>query len=342
MQFHKINLKSITRETKSTVSFSVNVPPHLKEAYSYTAGQYLPIKLFVGGKAVTRYYSFSSSPLQEDLQFTVKKVQDGLVSSFINDKLTVETPMAFGEPQGEFILQNPGSANTYMAIAGGSGITPIISMIRQELFTNLDSKFVLIYANSSVEETIFLEELQELQRKFPTRLYIEFFFKQDAIQGSNAGRVEASHIESFIKEKYAHFAFNSYYICGPKALNDFAIETLVALGINRENIFFELFFIGDLPDTNLGDDKEIEVYMPETEKRIKVEGKKSLLEELLEQGIEVEHSCKSGLCKSCLCEISKGAVDVTENFILTDEEIKVNYRLLCLAKPKSEALEIKF
>jgi len=342
MSFHKVEIESIIRETKDTVSFTIKKPAQLEKNFSYISGQYAPLRIVNDDKEITRFYSFSSSPFERELKFTVKRVENGLVSNFVNDKLTVNSVVEIGEPDGAFVLQNQGISENYLLIAGGSGITPIHSIIKQELYNNTSSKFVLVYVNRCKDQIIFFDELQELQQKFPERLFVEYYVKEGVYDWANEGRLEKYNLKQLIYDKYADLKIDSCYICGSKKLNDFSLETLVELNIEKERIFFELFFVDTQDNADANGAKEVEVFIESQDKKVILNGNNNLLEELLSKGIEIEHSCKSGLCKSCICQVSEGETEIIENFILSDEEIEENYRLLCLTKPKSENLIIKF
>jgi len=343
MNFHKVEIESIIRETKDAVSFTFKKPEQQENSFSYISGQYVPLKFINNDKEeITRYYSFSSSPFESYLKFTIKRVDNGSVSNFVNDKLTLNSVIEIGEPSGEFVLQNQKISDSYLLIAGGSGITPILSIVNQELHNNLTSKFVLIYTNRSKEQIIFFEKLQELQKKFSSRLFIEYYVKEEEYDWANNGRLEKSDLKYFISDKYADLKFDSYYICGSKKLNDFTLESLSELNIEKEKIFFELFFVGDNENVESNILKEVEVSIPSQNRNVKVNGHNNLLDELLSTGIEIEHSCKSGLCKSCICQVVEGETEIIENFILSEKEVENNHRLLCLTKAKSDSITIKF
>ena len=208
--FFPLEIKELIRETPQAVSLSFNIPENLKEEFKFNAGQYITIKAKLGDEELRRAYSLCSAPNSGEFKVTVKEVEGGKFSVIANNKLNAGDILEVHPPEGKFILKPSGEARTYAAFAAGSGITPVLSIIKTVLAEEPKSRFVLTYGNKSPEETIFFKELLELQAKFPDRLFIEFVYSRTREDNSHFGRIETSTVNFVVKNKFKEHAFDAF------------------------------------------------------------------------------------------------------------------------------------
>ena len=341
-EFHALTVSDIKRETPNSVSISFEVPENLKSNFDFKAGQYITIKHFHDGKEVRRAYSICSSPKSGILRVGIKKVEKGVFSSFANEILKVGDTLEVMPPTGKFILE-PDLKN-YVAFAAGSGITPVLSLIKSTLEEMPQSSFLLIYGNRSKEETMFYEEIVELQDKYPNRFSVEFIFSRNREGDSRFGRIDRSLINFFLKNKYGEISYEAYYLCGPETMIDEASATLKYNGISSKQIHHELFSTaekglliekhdGITSITVILDDEEEIFEMPQT---------KSILEAALDEGLDPPYSCQGGICSTCIARLKEGKAEMRKNQILTDSEIADGLILTCQAHPTTAKVVVDY
>jgi ring-1,2-phenylacetyl-CoA epoxidase subunit PaaE len=217
-QFFPLEIKEVIRETPQAVSLSFNIPENLKEEFKFDAGQYITIKIKLGDQEIRRAYSLCSAPNSGEFKVTVKEVEGGRFSVLANNKLHAGEVLEVHPPEGKFILKPTGEARNYAAFAAGSGITPVLSIIKTVLAEEPKSRFVLTYGNKSPQDTIFFKELLELQAKFPDRLFIEFVYSRTREDNSHFGRIETSTVNFVVKNKFKDHPFDAFYLCGPEEM----------------------------------------------------------------------------------------------------------------------------
>lgn len=344
-QFTFLTIKDIIKETSSAVSLVFEIPIEKKEDFSFIAGQFLTLKATINNEEVRRAYSISSQPNQKDIQVSVKKISDGKFSTYANENLAIGDRLEVMIPEGKFQL-HPNTDNTkdYMAFAAGSGITPIMSMIKTVLSQEKNSKFVLIYGNKSAEETMFKEELLALQSTYSDRLFIEFVYSQENTENSIFGRIEKSTVNFALKNKYKDFSFQNFYLCGPEGMIETVTEVLSENGISKELIHYELFS-SSTTSTAVGTSEgnaTVTVTVDDEEFTIETDKKVTLLDAVLKNDIDAPYSCKGGVCCSCICRITKGEAAMPVNNLLTDSEVAEGLVLACQAYAKSDVLTIDF
>lgn len=341
-EFHALTVSDIKRETPSSVSISFKVPENLKPNFDFKAGQYITIKYFRDGKEFRRAYSISSSPKSGELRVGVKKVDKGMFSPFANEQLAVGDVLEVMPPTGKFLLE-PNLKN-YAAFAAGSGITPVLSLIKSTLEEMPTSTFLLIYGNRSKEETMFYDEVLELQKKYPDRFAVEFVFSRKEEDNARFGRIDRSIVNFFLKNKYDDTSYESYYLCGPEQMIDEVSATLKQHGINTKQIHHELFSTaekglllekhdGHTTVTVILDDEEEVFEMPQT---------KSILEAALDQGLDAPYSCQGGICSTCIARLKEGKAEMRKNQILTESEIADGLILTCQAHPTTAKIVVDY
>ncbi len=335
-KFYALKIKEIIRETPEAVSLSFDIPSELKETFKYKAGQYITIKTTVDGKEIRRAYSLCSAPHSGDFKVTVKEVKDGIFSSLANNKLKAGDLLEVHPPEGKFIFEPGNTSNTYAAFAAGSGITPVLSIIKTVLSEEPESNFVLVYGNKTPDDTIFFKELLELQVNNPERLFIEFVFSRTQENDSHFGRIETSTVNFVLKNKFKETDFKSFYICGPEEMIHMVSDVLKLNNIDESNIFFELFTAaddGEVLETAMHGETEITILVDDEETTFKMKSDETILDAALENDLDVPYSCQGGICSSCIARIKEGKAEMRKNQILTDGEIAEGLILTCQAQP---------
>jgi len=217
--FKKLVIKEIKRETASAVSILFNVPEELKPDYTFIAGQYVNLRLTLDGKEIRRAYSICSSPESGELRIAVKAVKAGTFSQFANTKLKVGDVLEVGKPEGKFTFEpQVDRQKNYAAFVAGSGITPVISILKSVLKSEPKSTFVLVYGNKSPEETIFHQELHDLQSKHTGRFFVHYVFSQAKADGELFGRIDKSVVNFVLNNKHSTLTFDKFYLCGPEEM----------------------------------------------------------------------------------------------------------------------------
>ncbi|MGY3795249.1 ferredoxin--NADP reductase [uncultured Aquimarina sp.] len=344
--FHTLTIKDITRETPKAVSIEFDIPSTLSDAYNFIAGQYITIKTVVDGNEIRRAYSICSAPKSGSLRVAVKEIEGGTFSSIANNKLKIGDTLDVHTPEGSFLLEsNPTAQNHYAAFAAGSGITPIMSMIKCVLEEEPNSSFVLVYGNQNPTETIFHKELLALQVNYPDRLFVEFFYSRSQEDGARFGRIEKSTINFITKNKFKDTTFKSFYLCGPEAMINTVTEVLTENNIAKEDIHFELFTSSTETteiEADLDGQTKITILVDDEESSFVMDQKKTILDAALEEDIDAPYSCQGGVCSSCICKITEGKAVMGKNSILTDAELEEGLVLACQAYPTSSTIKVDF
>jgi len=343
-QFFPLAIKEVIRETPQAVSLSFIIPDNLKDKFQFIAGQYITIKIKLGDEEIRRAYSLCSAPNSGEFKVTVKEVKDGKFSVIANNKLKAGDTLEVHPPEGKFILQPANTPKNYAAFAAGSGITPVLSIMKTVLNEESKSRFVLTYGNKSPEETIFFKELLELQTKFPDRLFIEFVYSRAREDNSHFGRIETSTVNFVIKNKFKGHSFDAFYLCGPEEMINQVSDVLKGNGVDENKIFFELFTTEDVGEieTNIEGQSELTVMVDDEETTFAMDTKDTVLDAALGHDLDVPYSCQGGICSSCIARIKEGKAEMRKNQILTEEEIEEGLILTCQAQPLTPKLKVDY
>jgi ring-1,2-phenylacetyl-CoA epoxidase subunit PaaE len=346
-KFHLLTIKNKKKETESAVSIVFDIPTALEQKFNFIAGQYITIRITIEEKEIRRSYSICSSPESNELRVVVKEVENGLFSNYATKKLKKGDILEVAPPEGKFILQTATShQRNYAAFAAGSGITPVISMIKSVLLKETHSTFVLVYGNKTSEETIFKAEIDSLQAKYPEKFFVQYVFSKKIIGGSILGRIDRSTVDLIIKNNFKNIVFDSFYLCGPNTMIDVVTNTLKENGVAASKIHFELFTStytsGDRTSNNLEGNTEITVILDDEETTFEMPQKKLILTATLDKGLDPPFSCQGGICSSCLAKITEGSAIMDKNSILSDAEINDGFILTCQAHPTSHKITIDY
>jgi len=315
----------------------------------YKAGQFLTVVLFFGDREVRRSYSFCSSPeADERPAITVKRVDNGEVSRFLHHKAKVGDVLDVLEPQGLFVYEpRPETERTLFLFAAGVGATPLYSILKTALVAEKRSKVVLVYSNGSPGRTLFYEELQRWQARYPERLAIVWLFSSS--KNLMRARLNREYLLRIVREHLPERKNAVFYTCGPMFYMDLVRFTLLGMGIPEGDIRRETFHA---PEEEEDEDEREEKLVDTTlyTVRLRFQGQthdlpvpydKTVLDVALEHKIKLPYSCKSGMCSTCASQCTAGAVRMDYNEVLTDREVAAGRCLLCVAHPVREGTEIE-
>ena len=342
--FHKLSIKNRIQETATAVSIVFDVPENLKANFSFKAGQYTTLQTNINGKEVRRAYSICAAPKSGELKVAIKAVENGTFSVYATSQLKVGDVVEVHEPEGKFILA-PAKSKNYLGFAAGSGITPVLSMVKAVLQEEPTSSFTLIYGNKSEEETIFKSELEVLSEEYSSRFNLHYIFSKQNVDGSLFGRIDAAYTNYYVKNIYKNWTFETAFLCGPEEMIKTVSGTLKENRFKESQILFELFTAsideesvsqikdGETEVTVLLDDEEFSFTMKQTS---------DILAAALRNDIDAPYSCQGGVCSSCLGKVTEGNAIMTKNSILTDAEVKDGFILTCQAHPTTSKISIDY
>ena len=344
--FYKLQIKEVKRETENAISVSFTIPSELQSQFQFIAGQYVNIKLTLDGQEIRRAYSICSSPTSGELRIAIKSVPNGNFSKFANDNLKAGDFLEVAQPEGKFTFEpHFDKQKNYAGFAAGSGITPILSIIQSVLESEPKSSFVLVYGNKTPKDTIFHEQLHNLQGKHVGRLFIHYVYSQTKVDNELFGRIDKANVNHILNNKHKEKEFDKFYLCGPEEMINLVSSVLKEHNVAEKNIKFELF------STSSSENKTATSHNGHTKITLLVDGevesfemsqKQTILEAALKQGIDAPYSCQGGICSSCLARITKGSAEMRKNSILTETEIAEGLVLTCQAHPTSAEIYVDF
>lgn len=327
--FTPLRVKHVVRETADAVSLVFDVPESCSQQFRYQPGQFLTLRVEVAGQEHRRCYSMSSSPMiAEDLRITVKREAGGVVSNWLNDTATGDEIHAL-PPEGRFVLGE--SDRELVAFAGGSGITPVFSLIRSALAVTA-RRVRLFYANRSRDSVIFADALALLTERHPDRLVVQHHFDEDS------GVVQPDEIESFV----AAADEPDFYICGPRAFMDTVEATVLGTGAAADRVHLEQFDVVDAP---LSTDTVTEDVIIQLDRRTTVvpyRAGNTVLQTARMAGLQPPSSCETGSCATCMARVVAGSVRMFNNDALTEQEVADGWVLTCQSLPTSRSVRVVF
>ncbi len=352
--FHSLTIDRIVEETAEAKSIRFAVPAELRETFRFAPGQHLTLLAEIGGEEVRRNYSLCVAPQDGELKVTVKRIAGGIFSNWANDTLKPGDALAVMPPHGSFTWAfEPGAANHYVAFAGGSGITPILSLIRTAMTTEPGSRFTLFYGNRDSQSVIFLEELARLKNRFMDRLEIHHFLAEEAgeIDLFN-GILDRAKCDEVLGELVDLAGVAAFFICGPGPMMDAAEAALQARGVGHERILIERFTAGR-PDAAVAAQiqalqqeaagQQMLVTLDGSKRRVAFDARAgNILDSARLAGLPAPFACKAGVCATCRARVVAGEVEMAARYGLTDEEIAAGYVLTCQSVPKGEGVEIDY
>ena len=351
--FHALRVAEIVPETDEAMSIRFDVPPELADAFRFKAGQHLTLKADIGAEEVRRNYSLCTAPDEGVMKVTVKRIAGGIFSNWVAESLRAGDMIDVMTPHGSFTVPfEAGAARRYVGIAGGSGITPIMSLIRTALSVEPASRFTLFYGNRDSQSVIFLEGLAELKDRYMGRLEIFHFLAEEEgeVELFN-GMLDAARCGEAVDRLVVEpGSVDAWFICGPGPMMDAAEAVLVERGIAHERIHIERFTAGRpsaameaqmaaLQEEAVG--QTIAVTLDGRTRRIEFDGS-SILDSARAAGLPAPFACKAGVCATCRAKVTSGKVEMAAHYGLTDEEIADGYVLTCQSVPAGDGVAVDY
>jgi len=350
-KFYELNIKDIRRETPEAVSVSFDIPKDLKPNYEFVAGQHLTLRAIVGGEDIRRSYSLCSAPSDNEWRVAVKQVEGGRFSTFVNNSLKCGDRLQVMTPVGNFQAHiDTKAGKRYVFFAAGSGITPIMSIIKEVLYNEPHSDVTLFYGNKNFSSIIFREEIEGMKNKYMSRFQVIHIFSRENVGVElQKGRIDSQKCEYLYKTFLRGQNVSDVFVCGPEEMIESVKKTLINLGINKKNIHTELF----TPSDNVVREK-IPYSGPKVEANVQVifdgivynihlnSSDEVLLDAVRNAGADVPYSCKGGVCSTCKAKVIEGEVRMDVNYALESDELESGYILSCQAHPISEKLVVSF
>src|SRR5690554_2863613 len=357
--FHSLKVKEVKKETNDCVSVVFEVPKDINELFIFRPGQYLTLKQFINNEEVRRSYSICSAPQDQEIRIAIKHVDSGKFSSYINQQLKPGDLLEVMPPLGKFTpRENVGNTRSnYLAFAAGSGITPIMGIMKTVLNAHPENTFTLVYGNKSRSSIIFKEAIEALKNKYMERLIIyHVFTREKADTALFNGRINAEKANEFAKKLIDLNKIDVIFICGPEemihSLRGYFIDDKK---IDTDKVHFELFSSTDQPkiesqeciqkekEIDRGKVSEVTVRLDGAAYDMKLAyGGESILDTALSEGLDLPYACKGGVCSTCRAKLVEGEVDMEINYALEPDEIENNFILTCQSHPRSERVIVDF
>lgn len=341
-KFESIKVNNVLNLTDEAVMITFDTSS--SNNFKYYPGQYITIKQNISGEEIRRAYSICSS-VNEKLSIGVKRVYDGKMSTFLTKQVKKGDILEVLPPNGNFLLTSDSKLN--IAICAGSGITPILSMIKSSLIEHSDVKFELIYGNKTRKSTMFLDELIMLEKKYNDRFKIHWFYSQERVDTFSNSRIDKDNLQNLLNMFPNMKNADSYFLCGPGGLIDNSKELLLLNQVKESNIYFERFNVDtNSSDSNSNSDEIISnvtvcVDGDDFDFSLSSTGQ-TILDAAMENGADVPFSCKGAVCCTCKGKVIKGKVTMDANYSLSDEEVREGYILGCQARPASLDVIVDF
>jgi len=352
--FHPLTVAKVKHETRDAIAVTFDVPPQLKETFQYRQGQHLTLRATIGGQEVRRSYSICAAVQDAQLRVAIKRVAGGLFSTWANEALKPGVTLDVMPPEGRFNLPlDPESRRHYLAFAAGSGITPILSIVKTTLLAEPHSRFTILYGNRASSSVIFRDELAELKDIYMERLNLVYVMsrEQQDIELFN-GRITEAKCRQLFKHWLRVEDVDYAFICGPEDMMHGVSNALQEAGMPKERIRIELFaaaasYAVREPRAHYGADAshltEVTVIMDGNHASFTMDkDKESLLDAGLRAGIDMRYSCKGGVCSTCRCKVVEGTVDMDVNYALEDYEVARGFVLSCQSFPVTDKIVVDF
>ncbi|MFN4253799.1 MAG: 1,2-phenylacetyl-CoA epoxidase subunit PaaE [Saprospiraceae bacterium] len=355
IKFYPLTVREVRRETPDTVSVAFEVPTDLAEKFRFTQGQYLTLRTEINGEDVRRSYSLCTAPHENDLRVAIKKVDGGVFSTFANEHLRAGDVLQVMPPQGRFFTPLAAeNENLYVAFAAGSGITPVMSILKTVLDEEPRSRFVLFFGNRGFDHIIFREQLELLKNQHPARLAVHHVLSRESL-GSDLfhGRLDGAKCRSYAGRLFNPADVDAFFLCGPEEMIFDIRDTLTAQGVAPQRVHFELFTTAgtvakkaasaasaqaktsfEATVTVVQDGTRFDFILPSDGSM--------LLDAAMRAGADLPFSCKGGVCCTCKAKVLEGAVEMDVCYGLEPDELAAGYVLTCQAHPKSERLVVSF
>ncbi|PHN06327.1 1,2-phenylacetyl-CoA epoxidase subunit PaaE [Flavilitoribacter nigricans] len=354
-KFYPVRIKQIEKTTSDCTVISFDVEEQWQPDFQYKQGQHLTLKATIDGQEVRRSYSLCSSPLDGEWKVAIKKVPQGSFSTYANEQLRAGDTLEIMPPNGRFYVEvDPDQQRHFVAFAAGSGITPILSIIKTHLQREPQSSFQLFYVNRATSSIILKEEIESLKNKYLDRFEVYHFLTQEERNMPLFnGRIDAEKLELIFRSLVDREATDEFFICGPAEMIFAIKDFLTASGVDPKHIHFELFNTDGIKSNGQkkkrrtvptdGSMSSIEII--EGGKKIKFRAPKgagTILDAALRRNADLPFACKGGVCCTCKAKLLEGEVDMEVNYALEQEQLDAGYILSCQAVPMSDTIKVDF
>jgi ring-1,2-phenylacetyl-CoA epoxidase subunit PaaE len=350
--FYPVKVKEVYRETETAVVICLEIPDSLKQIFSFKAGQYITLRTVIQGEEVRRTYSLCSAPSEQQWCIGVKLLPDGVFSNYAFHHLQPGHTIEVMPPMGKFYTPlKPEHHKKYVAFAAGSGITPILSIIKETLHTEPHSSFTLVYGNKSRAHMLFKEPLEALKNKYINRFMLIPIFSRERVETPlYEGRIDEAKCTVLTKQ-LLDLSANEFFICGPSEMITVVRDFLAQNGIAQKQIHFELFTaLHATPRTSITNSAEVR--SADSKITIQLDGHSfhfplgangiNILDAARQQGADVPYACKAGVCATCKAKLIKGKVNMDANYALEPEEVANGFILTCQSHPASDEVWIDY
>ena len=351
--FHALQVVEIVPETAEANSIRFAIPPELRDAFAFKAGQHLTLKIDIGGEEVRRNYSLCTAPDDEDCMVTVKRIGGGVFSNWVGDQLKPGDLVEVMPPHGSFTTEfDAQQTRRYVAFAGGSGITPVISLIRTALKHEPESRFTLLYGNRDSSSVIFLDALADLKDRYMGRFELYHFLAEE--EGDVAlfnGMLDKATCDNAIEHLVGDPAgVDAWFICGPGPMMDAAESALLERSVAKDRIHIERF-TADRPSAALAQEMaELQTKAVGATVSVTLDGRtrkvefteSNILDSALAAGLRAPFACKAGVCATCRAKVISGKVEMAARYGLTDEEVAAGYVLTCQSVPVGDGVAVDY
>jgi len=356
--FHSLIVADVRRETADSVSVAFDVPAELSEDFRFIQGQYLTLRTELNGEEVRRSYSVCVGPNDGELRVAIKKVPGGLFSTFANETLQAGDVIESMVPMGKFYTElHADQTKRYVAFAAGSGITPVMSIMKAVLQTEPESHFTLFYGNRSFSSIIFREEIEALKNTYLGRLTVHHILSRED-QGSDLlyGRIDLERAQLFTSKLFDAKSVDEYFLCGPEEMiNTVSSHLIDTCAVDKKQVHFELFTTANSQKAARAPKKEVvedDAKAAVSTVSVILDGESfefslqadgdNILDAALEAGADLPYACKGGVCCTCRAKLLEGKVDMDVNYALEDEEVEQGFILTCQAHPRTDHVVIDF
>jgi ring-1,2-phenylacetyl-CoA epoxidase subunit PaaE len=350
-EFHPLTVERIEPESADAVRIALGVPEELADEYEFLPGQHLPFQVTIDGKKLRRTYSICSAQGERPLEIGVRVQPGGAFSEFAATRLNVGDTIEAMPPSGRFHVElDENNEKDYVGFAAGSGITPILSMMKSILATEPGSRFMLFYGNRTQSSTMFIEDLYALKNQYPERVQLNFVFSREEQEFEPmAGRLDGDKIRELYKHFGAGLRTNDCFVCGPDTMIRDVTEALIDLGMKPEHVHAERFGAprkGKKPKAaavKAADEAEVTVIMDAHKRTFSMRlGDDNIVDAAAANGIDLPYSCKAGVCATCRCHVRKGEVTMATNYGLEPWEVEKGFVLACQSRPVSDAIVLDY
>lgn len=352
--FYQIKVTDVYKETKNTVVVEFDIPVHLHNNFKFIQGQHITLRKIINDEDVRRTYSLCTSPIENQWKVAIKQIPGGVFSTYANEELKPGDSLEIMEPTGNFYVDvELETSKNYIAFAAGSGITPLLSIIKTHLALEPKCTFKLFYLNQTVKSIIFKEEIEQLKNQFFERFQVFYFLtkEQRDIPFLN-GRFDKEKLAVLTKTFIDVEDTSHCFICGPQDMIFLIRDELQKAGLDAGKIHYELFFTGNSEEENKHIAEVLDHKAEGTEVTIIDGGREfkfimdddhdNLLDGALAAGADLPFACKGGVCSTCKCKIIEGSVEMKVNYALEEDEVKNNFILSCQSVPTSDKVVVDF